>query len=411
MPRMVTPLTDKQVNSAKPKEKAYTLADGQGLQILITPDGRKAWEMIFLSPTLSKRRKSTFGVYPTVSLKDARTKRDQYHNLIKQGIDPIDTKREEKAQTQLTKESNFENVVDLWFQSQESRIVHSTYKKKRALFDITVIPILKHKSIADIKHDELVQIIKLKAIQTPETAKRLLGYFHDLWQFACTHGFCELNIVPNIHAKSVLPKIVKKNYACITEPIILKQLVNSIYSYGGHISTKNALKFVLHVPLRAGNLVSLKWAHVDFENNLITIPRQEMKAKSGDDFILPLSDEAVAILKEQHLFTSHKEFVFVADNGTHIDEVTPSRALQRMGYNNEALGNKQRLHSFRSTFRSLVDTHQMEHRSSYEAKEKVLDHVVGSGVERAYTQKAVYTEEMRLLLNWWSEYILAMVEE
>jgi len=410
MPRMVTPLTDKQVNSAKPKEKAYTLADGQGLQLLITPDGRKAWEMIFLSPTLSKRRKSTFGVYPTVSLKDARSKRDEYQNLIKQGVDPIDNKREEKAQNQLTKESDFENVVDLWFQSQESRIVHSTYKKKRALFDTTVIPVLKHKSIADIKHDELVQIIKLKAIQTPETAKRLLGYFHDLWQFACTHGFCELNIVPNIHAKSVLPKIVKKNYACITEPIILKQLVNSIYSYGGHISTKNALKFVLHVPLRAGNLVSLKWAHVDFENNLITMPRQEMKAKSGDDFVLPLSNEATAILKEQHLFTSHKEFVFVADNGAHIDEVTPSRALQRMGFNNEALGNKQRLHSFRSTFRSLVDTHQMEHRCSYEAKEKVLDHAVGSGVERAYTQKAVYTEEMRLLLNWWSGYVLAMVE-
>ena len=130
-----------------------------------------------------------------------------------------------------------------------------------------------------------------------------------------------------------------------------------------------------------------------------------MKAKSGDDFLLPLSDEAIAILKEQYLFTSHKEYVFVADNGEHIDEVTPSRALQRMGFNNEDLGNKQRLHSFRSTFRSLVDTHQMAHRCSYEAKEKVLDHVVGSGVERAYTQKAIYTEEMRLLLNWWSKYV------
>ena len=135
-----------------------------------------------------------------------------------------------------------------------------------------------------------------------------------------------------------------------------------------------------------------------------------MKAKSGDDFLLPLSDEAIAILKEQYLFTSHKEYVFVADNGEHIDEVTPSRALQRMGFNNEDLGNKQRLHSFRSTFRSLVDTHQMAHRCSYEAKEKVLDHVVGSGVERAYTQKAIYTEEMRLLLTWWSKYVLAMVE-
>lgn len=410
MPKIITPLSDTSIRQIKPKDKPFHKADGQGLKLLIMPDKRKIWEFVYESPTQFKRRKTTFGTYPTVSLDEARAKREEWQKLIRQGIDPIDNKREEKAEIKLQIESNFINVVDLWFQSQESHIVHSTYKKKRALFDTTVIPVLKNKSIADIKHDELVQIIKLKAIQTPETAKRLLGYFHDLWQFACTHGYCELNIVPNIHAKSVLPKIVKKNYACITDPLILKQLVNSIYTYGGHVSTKNALKLVLHVPLRAGNLVSLKWSFVDFDNNLITIPRQEMKAKSGDDFIIPLSDEAIAILKEQYLFTSHKEFVFVADNGAHIDEVTPSRALQRMGFNNEALGNKQRLHSFRSTFRSLVDTHQMEHRCSYEAKEKALDHVVGSGVERAYTQKAIYTEEMRLLLNWWSKYVLAMVE-
>ncbi len=410
MPKIITPLSDASIRSLKSKDKPFHKADGQGLKLLIMPDKRKIWEFIYESPTLSKRRKTTFGTYPTVSLDEARTKREEWQRLIRQGIDPIDNKREEKTLQKIIQESDFKNVVDLWFQSQESHIVHSTYKKKRALFDTTVIPVLKHKSIAEIKHDELVQIIKLKAVQTPETAKRLLGYFHDLWQFACTHGYCEFNIVPNIHAKSVLPKIVKKNYSCITDPSILKQLVNSIYTYGGHISTKNALKLVLHVPLRAGNLVSLKWSFVDFEKATITIPRQEMKVKNGDDFVIPLSDEAIAILKEQHLFTSHKEYVFVADNGEHIDEVTPSRALQRMGYNNEALGNKQRLHSFRSTFRSLVDTHQMEHRSSYEAKEKVLDHVVGSGVERAYTQKAIYTEEMRLLLEWWSGYVLAMVE-
>jgi len=408
MPKQVPPLTDLAIKRLKPKEKNYVVTDGQGLRLLITAD-KKIWEFVYESPTEHKRRKTTFGTYPQTSLFDARGMRETYLKSIRNGIDPIDSKREEKAELKLQIESNFINVVHLWFQSQESHIVHSTYKKKRALFDTTVIPPLMDKSIADIKHDELVNIIKLKAIQTPETAKRLLGYFYDLWQFACTHGYCEHNIVPNIHAKSILPKIVKKSYACITDPLILKQLVNSIYSYGGHVSTKNALKFVLHLPLRAGNLVSLRWSYVDFEKAIITIPRAEMKAKSGDDFIVPLSDEAISILKEQYLFTSHLDYVFVADNGAHIDEVTPSRALQRMGFNNEALGNKQRLHSFRSTFRSLVDTHQMEHRSSYEAKEKVLDHVVGGGVERAYTQKAIYTDEMRLLLEWWSKYILAMV--
>ena len=408
MPRVVTPLNHLQITKAKAKEKAYTLSDGQGLQLLIAPDGRKSWEFIYTSPLLHKRRKTSFGVFPYVTLERVRQKRLEWQKFILDGIDPLEAKKEIIAQNLKNVESDFENVVHLWFESQKTQLQANTLTKKLNLFNNTVIPVLKHKSIENIKHDELVQIIKLKAIQTPETAKRLLGYFHDLWKFACTHGYCEFNIVPNIHAKSVLPKIVKKHYACITDPLILKQLVSCIYSYSGHISTKNALKLVLHIPLRASNLVSLKWSFVDFNNATITIPRQEMKAKSGDDFVIPLSDEAIAILKEQYLFTSHKEYVFVADNKVYIDEVTPSRALQRMGFNNEALGNKQRLHSFRSTFRSLVDTHQMIHRCSYEAKERVLDHAVGSGVERAYTHKADYTQEMRLLLNWWSKYVLSL---
>ena len=406
MPRVVTPLNHLQITKAKAKEKAYTLSDGQGLQLLIVPDGRKSWEFVYTSPLLHKRRKASFGVFPYVTLEKVRQKRLEWQKFIQDGIDPLETKKEAIAKNQKSVESDFENVVRLWFESQKTQLQVNTLTKKCNLFNSAVIPVLKHKSIADIQHDELVQIIKLKAIQTPETAKRLLGYFHDLWQFACTHGYCELNVVPNIHAKSVLPKIVKKHYACITDPSILKQLVNSIYSYGGHISTKNALRLVLHVPLRAGNLVSLKWSFIDFNNATITIPRQEMKAKNGDNFILPLSAEAIAILKEQYLFASHKEYVFVADNGVHIAEVTPSRALQRMGFNNETLGNKQRLHSFRSTFRSLVDTHQMIHRCSYEAKERVLDHAIGNDVERAYTYKADYTQEMRLLLNWWSKFVL-----
>lgn len=406
MPRVVTPLNHLQIMKAKEKEKAYTLADGQGLQILVAPDGRKSWEYIYTSPLLHKRRKTSFGVFPSVTLEKARQKRLEWQNLLQNGIDPLETKKDLALQTQKIIESDFENVVQLWFESQKTKLQPITLTKKINLFNATVIPILKNKSIGDIKHDELVHIIKIKSLQTPETAKRLLGYFHDLWQFACTHGYCEHNIVSNIHAKSILPKITKKHYACITDPEILKQLVRSIYTYGGHISTKNALKFVLHVPLRASNLVSLKWQYINFEKATLTIPRIEMKAKSGDDFILPLTNEAICILKEQQFFTSNSTFVFVADAGKHIDEVTPSRALQRMGFNNENLGNKQRLHSFRSTFRSLADTYQMIHKCSFEAKEKILDHAVGSEVERAYTHKANYLEEMRNLLNWWSKFLI-----
>ena len=113
MPKIITPLSDTSIRQIKPKDKPFHKADGQGLKLLIMPDKRKIWEFVYESPTQFKRRKTTFGTYPTVSLDEARAKREEWQKLIRQGIDPIDNKREEKAEIKLQIESNFINVVDL----------------------------------------------------------------------------------------------------------------------------------------------------------------------------------------------------------------------------------------------------------------------------------------------------------
>ena len=125
MPRVVTPLNHLQIMKAKEKEKAYTLADGQGLQILVAPDGRKSWEYIYTSPLLHKRRKTSFSVFPSVTLEKARQKRLEWQNLLQNGIDPLETKKNLALQTQKIIESDFENVVQLWFESQKNQT--STY--------------------------------------------------------------------------------------------------------------------------------------------------------------------------------------------------------------------------------------------------------------------------------------------
>lgn len=411
MPRIVKPLTDKQVNSAKPNGKAYTLPDGQGLQLLVSPDGRKSWELVFLSPTLHKRRKTSFGVYPYVTLAEARKKRDEFQNLIKQGIDPIDDKRETKIEEKRIEASSFSNVVNQWLNAQEGRLGKDTFKRKKALFENFVIPVFRDRNIADITHKELTTILEVKAQQHPETARRLFANFDDLWRYACSREYCNANITTNIHRRSTLPQPKIKHYPKITDPIILKELVNAIYSYSGHISSKNALKLVLHVPLRASNLVTLRWSYIDFEKQSLTIPRAEMKSKNADprDFILPLTDEAISILKEQYLFTSHLDYVFHI-NGSHLNKETPNMVLKRLGFDDEVNGRKQTIHSFRGTFRSLADTHNREHGCSFEAKEKALDHSIGDKTERAYTHQAIYYDEMKILLEWWSKYVLAMME-
>lgn len=413
MPKSVKPLTDTEVKNKKPRDKEFTISDGNGLQLLVKPDGTKQWVFRYTSPTQNKRRKTSFGTYPNITLSDSRKKRDEWQNLIKQGIDPIDDKREVKAEAKREQESNFANVVQLWLDDQERRLSGNTHKRKKALFENTVLKAFSERSIDEIDHTEIITIIENKALQTPETARRLFTYLNDLWQFACSRKYCTYNIVANIHRKSTLPSVKKVNYPKIVEPTILKELVTTLYRYHGHYSTKNALKFVLHVPLRASNLVTLKWSFIDFEKQLLTIPRAEMKSKDKnvDDFKLPLTDETIAILKEQYLYTSNNEYVFVTDNGAHLNQETPNRALERLGFNDALRGRRQRLHSFRGTFRSIVETNQMAHRCSYESREKVLDHAIGTQTERAYTNKADYTQEMRLLLNWWSGYVLKMVEE
>jgi integrase len=159
--------------------------------------------------------------------------------------------------------------------------------------------------------------------------------------------------------------------------------------------------------LRASTLVHLKWKYVDFEAKTLTIPREDMKVKDSNlnDFILPLVDEAINILNELKPLSGWGEYIFAID-GKPINKESGNRALQNMGYKG-----KHTLHSFRGTFRSLAETHQDEHKATYEVKEAVLDHRVGGKVERAYTHKSNYLEQMRELLKWYADYLDGLKNE
>jgi len=402
------------VSTAKPKEKAYTLSDGEGLQLLIKPNGSKLWEFYYQSPTLFKRRKTSFGLYEKEknTLLMARAKANKFRKLVQMGIDPIDKAKKEKLETKLKKESAFEKVVAKWFETQELK--ESTYKRKLALFEREVIPAFEKREIKTIKHSELVKILESLTQRTPERALRLFSYLDNLWRYATSKGYCDFNIVTNIHKESILRKVEKKHFSKITDLPILKELINSIYhDKKMHYSTKNALKFVLHVPLRATNLINLKWDYIDFDKKLLTFPRELMKNKDKNlpDFTMPLSDEVINILKEQHTYTKHQDFVFIGSENKPINVETPNRALQRLDFNNEKENRKQRLHSFRGTFRSLCETYEHKHHISDKIQEIALDHHTKSSVVIAYNNKAIYTQQLKPLMEWWSSFIVGMVDE
>jgi integrase len=402
-------LQDIQIRKAKGQDNIYYLNDGGGLRLKITPTNSKIWE--FRYTFNGKSRKTTFKTYPTVTLKEARTKRQEYQTLINSGSDPINHIKQVKEENTLDINGMFINIANEWLDKESERTKESTHKNKLRAFEKDINPFLKNKHIKEIAIKDIVNIIEKKQLQAHEVATNIFTYLDNLFRYAVLKNYCERNILADIKRTDIIRAKPVKHFSKITDPDILKELIESIYNYNGGYSLRNALKLVLHIPLRAENLCNLKWSYIDFEKKLLTIPRELMKVKdlNFDDFKMPLTDEVVNILKEQQLFTSHKEWIFLGTNNRDpINNESPNRALQRMGFNDDKKGRKIRLHGFRGTFRSMIETLDIENKFSFEVKERALDHQENSKVVRAYAHKSDYINQLIPLMNFWSDYILSL---
>lgn len=406
-------LQDTEIKKAKAKEKEYFLNDGGGLRISIKPSGHKNWEYRY---TINgKRKKTTFKSYPIVSLVEARLKRQEYEKLIYNGIDPIEHFKAIKEDNIIDNQGMFLIVADEWLDRESKKTKENTHLTKVRIFENDIKPFLKNKHIRDVTKDDILKIIKIKEIQAPNVASKIFIFFKSLFNYAIFKGYITQNIFENTKAEKeyYIKKQKVKHFSKITNEEILKELANDIYNYGGMHSIRNALRFVLHIPLRADNLCNLKWSYIDFDNKVLVIPRELMKVKDNNlpDFKMPLTDEIINILKEQQIFSGHKEWVFLGNNNRDpINSESPNGALKRMGYNNEKKGKKQRLHSFRGTFRSLIDTLDIDSKFSFEVKEKALDHQEQSKTVRAYNNKSDYINQLKPLMEWWSNYVLSLID-
>lgn len=411
MSRELNQLKDTEVKQAKPKEKQYYLNDGGGLRLQIKPNGSKIWVFRFMLNGSSKE--TTFKSYPTTTLKEAREKRAEYKKLIDNNINPIDYFNKEKEQQKKEETNSFKNVMYQWLENEKPNAKIEQYDWKKNRFEKDVLPYLKNKKMNDVSIQDIVTVIKAKNKTAPETASKLFGYLKSLFGFAVLNGYCERNLLVEVNKTHLITKRTVKHMAQITDKEVLKELINSIYSYHGSFSVKNCLRLVLHIPLRAENLCTLKWSQIDFDKKLISIPRNQMKLKNPnyEDFKMPLSNEVISILKEQKreliLHTNSQDYVFLGfDNNTHINKESPNKALKIMEFNKE--GRKIRLHGFRGTFRSMIDTLDTKGQFTYEVKERALDHHEKSKVVRAYSHKGDYFEQLRELMKYWSDYIMSL---
>ena len=405
MPRVVTPLTDTQLKSLKPQDKAYIKSDGGGLRILVKPNGVKLWEYEYTSPTLKKRRKTSFGNYPQTTLANARTKRDQHIDLIRQSIDPLERKQTAKTEQRALDEAQsntFLEVASKWHDNYKSHISENQQYKIWRSLELHVFPSIGSNPITTVTRKDIVNIlVTLKENGTLETANRIFSNLNRIYKYAVTLEYAPHNIIADIDKQVLLGKRDRAHYPTFKKTKDIRGVLLSIDEYKGELSTTYALKLLPYLFVRSANIRNMDWDEIDLNNQEWAIPAHKMKTKK--EFILPLPHQAVTILKEyKNLGTGNNRVVFngIRSDNKPISDNTLISALRRMGYTKEELVP----HSFRSIFSTIAYENMGDHGYSGEVIEALLAHKEINKVKDAYN-RATYKEPMKELMQWYADYL------
>ena len=394
-------LSDPEVRHAKPQDRNYKLQDGGGLYCHILTTGTKSWRYRYYSK--GKEKTYTIGNYPEIGLSEARTKRDKAKSKVKAGIDPSQQKQiEKKAIT----ENTFQAVAETWLEGWKNTVVESTYIRTKRGLEVNVYPYLGSRNVADILAPEIIPIIKnMSDRDAVAYAKRIKGFMQQVFDFAVVHGKSPRNPVRDINLKLILPKTIKKHYAAIKDPLILGDLLRAIDSYRGHVSTVSALKLGFMVALRPSELIGGRWDEVDFDNSVWAVPARRRKLekhlkeadREEDIHFIPLSTQAIEVLKELQKFTGLSELIFPSPKGNSraMSRDTLRQALRGMGFDKETITP----HGFRGTLSTFLNT--LGYRE--DVIEAQLAHKDKNEIRSAYNH-ADYMEERKIMLQEWCDY-------
>lgn len=383
-------LTDIIIRNAKPKEKQYKLSDEKGLYLLIKPNGRKYFRLKY---RIDKKEKvHALGVYPEISLKEARDKIDELRKYIKGGIDPIEAKRREERQRILNNEALFSNVLYEWYQARIGSWTPSHAAKILRRFEIDVLPLLGNRPIKEITAPELLATIRIVENRGAiDIAHRILQTCGQIFRYAIAVGKAERDVAADL--RGALKARKKAHYAYL-KAVDLPEFLSKLEAYDGNIQTKLALKLLILTFVRTGELRAAKWEEIDFINAEWRIPEERMKMKQLH--IVPLSKQAIKVLYELKKLHS-QDFIFPNNNNPlkNMSENTILFALYRMGYHSKATG-----HGFRATASTILN----EKGFRSDVIERQLAHGERNQVRASYNH-AEYLSERRQMMQWWADYL------
>lgn len=387
------PLTDVSVRTAKGRATAYKLADGGGLYVLVRSSDARYWRMDYRWG--GKRRTLALGVYPMVSLAEAREKRNQAKKLLASGIDPSAQRKLEGLLAKAAAENTFRLVSEEWLGklAREGRAA-ATLGKITWLLELAY-PEIGERPVAAITPPELLTVLrKVEARGRYETARRLRSTCGQVFRYAISTGRAERDPSADLRGALTAPRV--KHRAAVTDPKALGAMLRAIDGYNGQPITLAALRLAPLLFVRPGELRRAEWSEFDLDGAEWRIPAAKMKMRLPHR--VPLSRQAVAILRDLHRITRHGQYVFPSIRTTlrPMSENTLNAALRRLGYSKD----EATTHGFRSTAAvRLNETRQW----SADAIERQLAHQEANSVRRAYTHAAEFWPERREMMQVWAD--------
>ncbi|BBV04032.1 tyrosine-type recombinase/integrase [Providencia rettgeri] len=382
-------LNVKQVEAAKAQDKPYKLTDGGGLYLNVSTTGAKSWRLKYRFD--KKEKLLTIGLYPSISLSEARKARDKAKDDLANGIDPSDIKKEKKF---AKVEDTFAQVFREWFDFKKDTWSEKYRKELLSMFDNDILPIIGKTQVKEADPLELIKVIRhfedRGAMERASKARRRCG---EVYRYAIITGRAKYNPAPDL--VDAERGYRKKHYPFLTKEQI-PQFNKALRSFSGSIVSKIATQVLQYTALRTKELRSMQWSDVDFETNTISIPEEIMK--NGKPHVVPMPNQVVDLMSQMKSLTGDiSSFVFAgrSDKRKPISENAVLLVIRQIGFDGIASG-----HGFRHQFSTILNENGFDR----DLIERQLAHVDRNAIRGIYNH-AEYLDQRRKMMQWFADYI------
>jgi len=393
MARTTRPLTNTEVLRSKAIDKDLTLHDGDGLFMVVKTTGKKLWRFRYQRPVTKQRTMMGLGAFPALSLADARRLRADYLSLLANGIDPQTQAERVIEQQQIELDRIFSTVAANWFALKQASVTPDYAKDIWRSLEKDVFPAIGEIPVQEIKARILIEALKpIKARGALETVRRLVQRINEIMIYAVNTGLIDANPASGIGMAFEKPK--KQNMPTL-RPEELPKLMRSLIMSNLSVPTRCLIEWQLLTLVRPSEASGARWAEIDLNAKLWTIPAERMKAKR--EHIVPLSTQALEILEVMRPISAHREHVFPSRNDPKqsMNSQTANAALKRIGY-----GGKLVAHGLRS----IASTAMNEAGLNPDVIEAALAHSDRNEVRKAYN-RTTYLSQRKDLMIWWGDFI------